>query len=222
MTWSKCSWQLWVEVVHEHQSERKDTPPGNISPTSFRHFWGPMVFWLGPVFSVGYVTVVAWKYIEDDMRIDLYHPGLGPWIKHPTPWAHKKRTAMRYIHPSVVKQSYGFQISDSDTEHDGLWKNVFPFNCMSYFGYLTGVNSQKRHHNQTGPPPKKTTTLHNMRKRYSTSQKINGWSLQLIHNYKGKFIFQSYPSAINSISIFQGHGVAVFFFKVVPCQTHCF
>ena len=120
-----ASVSLWVEVVHEHQSERKDTPPGNISPTSFRHCWGPMGFpavtrvFGGICYCSSLDIYWAWEWHEDD----LYNPGLGPWIKHPNPWA-----AMPYIHPSVVKQSYGFQISDSDTEHDGLWKKVFLFN----------------------------------------------------------------------------------------------
>ena len=88
---------------------------------------------------------------------------------------------MPYIHPSVVKQSYGFQISDSDTEHDGLWKNVFPFNYISSFGYLTGVNSQKRHHNQTGPPPPKKKHCIIWENDAVHPRKINGWNLQLIY-----------------------------------------
>ena len=147
----------------------------------------------------GWYGVVPWKNLalENDMRMMNIPSGTRPLMKHPTRPAHKKGTAMTDIHPWVVKQSYGFKISDSDTEHDGLWQKRVSFQVYEFFW----VNSQKRDHNQTGP--KKTTDI---RKRYSTSPKSKGCMGTTNH------LIRKRNSSSNCwVPSFQG--VAVVFFK---------
>lgn len=176
MAWSRCSWHLWRSCPWT--SIRKEGHPSwEHIPRQFPALLRTDGFLAGTrVFGGMYVTVVPWKYIEleNDMRIDLWPSRTRPkWWKI-LPHGHtKKGTAMPYIHPSVVKQSFRYWTWWA------LEKRV-SFQLYEFFWVSNRCEFPEKASQPNRSPPKKT--LHNTRKRYSTSPKMNGWNLQ-IHLY---------------------------------------